>query len=311
LDTTGVDIAWTLSAPGYLSRDLDVTLGPVPGFPDQFAPAVAGVAGIVRLHRQPIVLRGRVVQLVSGQLHPVPMPLVPAAITGVWWTFPPADVDPITVMQPANLVSLHPGLYADRAVGVGSLRRRSLAHVPGQDKTTTSPVVSGDSTARISNRIGVVAGTTILAFEPSRPDRVEYVVVTNFDGASTDDQPARVVLAHPLQLDHEEGTDVHVMTAGALSAPNLFDREGLRSDRVAFLAGMAGITDGIVEIDGGTPAVEYQTASLYSSVSDADGYYRLPPLSRVASVRLQTPALTLVTSPNYGRYENHVDLVHP
>ena len=309
LDAATVDIAWTLSAPGYVSRELSVTLGPVAGFPNQFAPAVAGTAGVVWLHRTPIVLRGRLVQLIAGQLHPVPMPLVPISITGVWWTFPPADVDPNTVIEPPNLVSLHPGLYADRTLGADSLRRRSLAHVAGQDKTMVLPAVRGQDSVRISDRVGVVPGT-ILAFEPSRPDRVEYVVVTNVDGASTDDQPATAKLAHRLQLDHEEGTAVHVMTPGAPAAANLFERDGVRSDRVAFLAGMAGVTAGVVEISGGA-AAEYQTVSLYSSVSDADGFYRLPPLSRVASVQLQTPALTLVTSPNYGRYENHVDLVHP
>ena len=56
---------------------------------------------------------------------------------------------------------------------------------------------------------------------------------------------------------------------------------------------------------------EYQTGSLYSTTSDSNGFYRLPPLSRVASVKLQTPALKLVTSPDYGRYDNLVDLVNP
>jgi hypothetical protein len=307
LDAATVTLAWTLTSPGYLLRELSIVLGPVAGFPHQFAPADAGV---VMLHRDPIVLRGRVVQLVAGQLDPVPMALVPVSIAGVWWTFPPSNVDPNTVIEPPNLVSLHPGLYADRMNGADSLQRRDLAHVAGQDKTLALPAVIGDTTARISDQIGVAPGT-ILAFEPARADRVEYVVVTAVVGASTPDQAATATLAHRLQLDHEQGTDVYVVAPQAPAAANLMTRDGVRSDQVAFLAGLAGITAGVVEIGGGSAPVEYQTASLYSVTSDSNGFYRLPPLSRVASVKLQTPALSLVTSPDYGRYENLVDVVTP
>lgn len=307
LDLATVDLAWTLYTPGYLPRELTITLGPMAGFPDAFVP---GDAGPIALHRTPIVLRGRVVQLVAGMLEPVPLAGVTVSFAGVWWVPPAANVDPDTVIEAPNLVSLHPGLYAGRTLGVASVRRRDLAHVALQDKTLVLPAVRGGTTVRISNRVGVAPGT-ILAFEPARADRVEYVAVTSVAGASTDDQPATATLAHRLQLDHEEATDVHVVTPLAAAASHLLVRDGVRSDRVAFLAGLGGVTPGVIEINGGTPAVEYQTASLYQSTSDGDGYYRLPPLSRVASVKLQTPALKLVTSPDYARYENLVDVVNP
>ena len=118
-------------------------------------------------------------------------------------------------------------------------------HVVGQDKTLVAPAVRGDTSARISDRIGVVGPGTILAFEPSRPDRVEYVYVTLVNGASTPDQPATVTLAYRLQLDHEQGTDVQVVTPQAPAATNAFVRDGIRSDRVAFIAGMTGVTAGV------------------------------------------------------------------
>ena len=307
LDTGTVDLAWTVSAPGYLPRELAITLGPVAGFPASFDPADAGA---IAMHRTAVVLRGRVVQLVAGMLDPVPLAGVTVSLAGVWWTFPPANIDPDTVINAPDLVSLHPGMYADRQLGVDSVRRRDLAHVVGQDKTLVGPAVRGDTSVRLSDRIGVAPGT-LLAFEPARADRVEYVAVTNVVGASTPDQPATATLAHRLQLEHEQATDVHVMTPQAPAAPELLVRDGIRSDRVVFVAGLGGVANGVVEIGGGTAATEYQTASVYSSTSDSDGYFRLPPLSRVASVKLQTPALTLVTSPDYGRYENLVDVVNP
>lgn len=311
LDTAFEPVAFTLYSPGYLPRELEVDVGPVAMFPYDFTPADAGDHGIVTLHREAIVLRGRVVKLVAGVLDPVPMPGVPVSIDGAWWTFPPANVDPATVMQPANLVSLHPGLYSDRELTVDTLQRRDMAHVVGQDKKLALPAVRGEATARISDRIGVVAPGTVLAFEPNRPDRVEYVVVKHVEGASTPDQPATVTLAYRLQFDHEQGTDVYVVTPQAPAAANTLVRDGVRSDRVCFLSGMTGVTAGVVEIDGSTMHPEYQTASLYSTISDVDGFYRLPPVSRVASVKLKTPALTLVTSPDYARYENLVDVVNP
>ena len=66
------------------------------------------VDGNVALHRDAIVLRGRTVQLVPGQLDPVPVPLVPISIIGTWWVFPPANVDPNTVIEPANLLRMVP-----------------------------------------------------------------------------------------------------------------------------------------------------------------------------------------------------------
>jgi hypothetical protein len=314
LDAATVDVAFTLYSPGYLPRELTATIGPVVGFPNNFTPAKAKPGdpdGNVALHRDAIVVRGRTVQLVPGQLDPVPVPLVPISIIGAWWVFPPANVDPDTVIEPANLVSLHPGLYTDRVTTTDSVVRRDLQHVVGQDKTLVAPAVRGDTSARISDRIGVVGPGTILAFEPSRPDRVEYMQVTLVTGASTPDQPATVTLAYRLQLDHEQGTDVQVVTPQAPAAANAFVRDGIRSDRVAFIAGMTGVTGGVLEIGGTTVFPEYQTGSLYSTTSDSNGFYRLPPLSRVASVKLQTPALKLVTSPDYGRYENLVDLVNP
>jgi hypothetical protein len=314
LDTATVDLAFTLYTPGYLPRELVATVGPVVGFPNNFTPAKArpgDTDGNIALHRDAIVLRGRTVKLVPGQLDPVPVPLVPISIIGTWWVFPPANVDPDTVIEPANLASLHPGLYTDRITATDSVTRRDLAPVVGQDKTLVAPAVRGETTARISDRIGVIGPGTVLAFEPSRPDRVEYVHVTLVNGASTDDQPATVTLAYRLQLDHEEGTAVQVVTPQAPAAANALVRDGIRSDRVAFTAALAGVTAGVVEIGGSTVHPEYQTASLYSTTSDSNGFFRLPPLSRVASVKLQTPALKLVTSPDYGRYENLVDLVNP
>lgn len=310
LDLAAVGIPFTVAAPGFLRRDLDAVLGPIVGFPDAFAPSDVGT---VLLHREAIVVRGRAVRRTG--IAPAPLAGVSIRLAGVWSTFPPHNVDPNTVIEPPNLASLHPGLYARRKNAVDGLHRRDVVLAAGEDKRLLRPSVPGELTLRVSDRKKLVAGN-LLAMEGTRPDRVEYVTVSQVAGASTDDQPATVTLAYPLALGHAEGTLCVRATPQAPGVNHLITRDGVPGDRVAFAAALGGIADGVVvEISGGA-APEYQTARLYAAVSNADGFYRLPPISRVASVKLhaQRPGLTTqepVISPDYRRYENLVDVFFP
>jgi len=80
------------------------------------------------------------------------------------------------------------------------------------------------------------------------------------------------------------------------------------------VAGLATATE--VRISGGAVPDEYHSLSRFSVTSDADGYYRLPPLSRVALVKLsarkkigpQTFAAELEFRPDYALRENRLDL---
>jgi hypothetical protein len=70
-----------------------------------------------------------------------------------------------------------------------------------------------------------------------------------------------------------------------------------------------------VEVTGGTAAAEYHWAAVYSITSDPDGYYRLPPVHRIAQIQLHadnaaepTP-LTLPVTLDWGRSELVLDLV--
>lgn len=310
LDTASVHIPLAVAAPGFLRRDLDAVLGPVPGFPDAFTPSDLGT---VWLHREAIVMRGRAVQRTG--INPTPLAGVAVSLAGVWRTFPPHDVDPGTVIEPPNLVALHPGLYAVRTSAADGIHRRDLVLAAGEDKHLVRPAVRGDGTLRVSDRKNLVAGT-LLAVDGARPDRVEYVSVVKVAGASTDDQPATATLAFPLALDHAEGTVCVRATPQPPGANNPLIRDGIPGDRVAFAVALGGIADGIVvEISGGA-APEYQTARRYAAVTGTDGFYRLPPISRVASVKLHAQRAGLTTqepvwSPDYRSYENLVDVIFP
>lgn len=310
LDAAMVDIPFSVASPGFLPRQLDAILGPVAGFPDAFAPADVGN---IWMHRPAIAVRGRAVKQTG--IDPAPQAGVAITLAGVWSVFPPHDVVPDTVIEPPNLVSLHPGLYADRVNGVDGMHRRDLTLAAGEEKQLLRPAVPGDVTVRVSDRKNLVAGN-VLAFETARPDHVEYVGVLSVVGASTDDQPALVTLTHPLALGHAEGTVCVRATPAAPLANNLLTRDGIPGDGVAFAAALAGISDGVVvEVSGGA-VPEYQTVRVYAATTDADGFYRLPPISRVASLKLHAQRVGLTTqepvlSPDYRRYENPLDVIFP
>jgi hypothetical protein len=258
------------------------------------------------------VLRGRVVKRAAPD--PTPLAGASVSIAGVWSVFPPPDVDPATVVEAPNLVSLYPGLYAERGKAVDGLRRRDMVLAVGQDKTLVAPAVRGDRTVRLSDKVMLNPGD-VLAIDSAHPDHTEHMLINAIKALSTDDQPAWVTFEHPLALDHEPGVLCIRATPQPPGPSNLLTRDGIPGDEVAFLAALGGLSSGIVvEISGGLPAAEYQSATLYQTFSDGDGFFRLPPLSRVASVQLHSVsggAVDLVVSPDYRRYENLVDVVFP
>jgi hypothetical protein len=310
LDLGSVDIGYSVAAPGFLPRHRTLKLGPIAGFPNAFAPKDDGV---LSLHREPIVIRGRVGKL--GGLDPTPLAGATVRLAGVWSTFPPYNVVPDTVIEPPNLLALYPGLYADRLTATDGVRKRDLVLAAGEEKTLVRPAVPGDVDVRISDRTNLNPGD-LLAFETARPDHAEYVLVHQVFPGAVSDEPATVRLEYPLALAHEQGTVCVRATPQVPLATNTLTRDGIPAERVAFLSALTGFFDGAtVEILGGaTP--EWQTVHLYETTSDADGFYRLPPISRVASVKLHADSGALtpqepVTSPDYRRYDNFVDVIFP
>src|SRR5439155_12946864 len=85
LDSNVVEIAYTVAARGYITRTRTAKLGPVAGFPGSFVPREEDP---LALHRTPFVIRGRIGKIQPGSVEPLPLPLVPISLNGVWSTFP-------------------------------------------------------------------------------------------------------------------------------------------------------------------------------------------------------------------------------
>lgn len=307
-----VDLDLRLTARGYLPLDLSGTLGPIAGFPDQFAPLDLGDVG---LHRVAVALRGRTLR--RGSLAPAVVAGAFVSVIGYWPVFPPPSVAPPLVMQPANLAGLAPGCYAPRAAAAATLRRRDVPAVPGEDKTLLLPAARGTRRLRLSNRSALGAGT-VLIVHPDDPGRRERIPVDQVDISSSVDQPAWITLAHPLAHTHLEGVLCQVGNPQMVLAAHALTRAAIPGDETVFLNGLAGLGNGVVvQIDDGVTPPEYHEAWLYQTVSDADGYFRLPPIARVAMVLLHAQRFGLAPpddarlAPDYRVAENRITVMFP
>ena len=150
-----------------------------------------------------------------------------------------------------------------------------------------------------------------LIVDDNDPGRRERILIDQVDTASADDQPAWITLAHRLAYTHVDGALCH---PGSLQAPggaNALTRAAIPGDETVFLDGLTGLSSGIVvESDDGVSPPEYHEMQLYQTVSDADGYFRLPPVARVAMVLLHAERLGFVSpddvsvAPDYRVAEN-------
>lgn len=302
------DIQVTMRAEGYLTRTENATIPSNPGFPNAFAPLDLGN---VFLHREPIVIRGRTV-LANGNRRTA-IPSASVTITGVWRTLPPADM--VVPADPPNLVSLRPPLYFPRSAATDRLRRREMTPVLGEDKFLLEDSFSGTDTLRLSDRINLASGDTIV-IDPLDPDIAEYLTISFVLGASTDDQPATVLLTYPAAKHHRANGIARKVIPQAPGSDNVFDRDAIIGDTCVFLNSMIDLdTANVVEIRGGATLPEYHILGHFSVTSDADGYFRFPLLSRVAQVEIQAddggahPTITLIFTPNYENKENRIDCV--
>lgn len=279
----------------------------VPIVPNDFAPASIGDLAI---HREPTVITGRVVRAVSSTTTPLAGATI--RVTGIWRTPPPANM--VVPPDPPNLVSLRPPLYIDRGAATGQLRPGNLPAILGDDKFLLDDVLQGANPIRLSNRQNLTAGD-ILLIDANKPDIAESIAIKTIVGASTATQPATTTLDYPLAYPHRRNTPVQKVNPQPLGAQKQFAQEALAGDTCVFLNNVTGLMAGNqVRITGGPNPSEYHHLSLFSVASDIEGYYRLPPLSRVAQLKIRAekaPMSPVETEfrPNYELSENRLDFI--
>lgn len=302
------EVVLSVGARGYVTHREKVKVAQNVNFPAQFATTDAGT---LALHREPVTITGRTVLAAAGTTQPVANATV--QVTGVWPTLPPANV--VVLPEAPNLVSLLPPTYFARPAPAGTLHRREMTPVVGEDKLLLGHAPAGSATLAVSDRVGLAVGN-VLAVDESDPERTEFLVVQAVDGASTDVQPARVTLQYPTARAHAPGVVVRRVTPQPAGTDNHLQRPCIAGDTTVFLDNMADLGAAqVVEMTGGGSPAEYHLVRRLTAKSDADGYYRLPPLARVAQVKLRADDggahadINLTAAPDYGGGVYRLDFV--
>jgi len=297
----------TLAASGYITLSRTTTLPPQPPtYPDAFVPADLNT---VALHRTPVIIPGRVVNASQAPLNNA---LV--TVNGIWPTL-------ASLKNPAaspNLLALLSPLYADRDA-TATVAAQNLS-AGAATKTLLSPGNVGDTTLRLSDQVGLVAGS-IIGLDQQNPQRGEYVSVFAITQAgATPQQPATAVLPFPLARPHASGVAAIPMTPAAAGAANALALSAQAGDATMFPAAMNGLDatmTAVVISGGGVATAEYHAASLYAANSDVNGHVVLPAVHRLAQLQLRvhhpsqaTDLLTSVILP-FGAQTISLNLAFP
>jgi hypothetical protein len=299
----------TISAERYTSRELEKNVPQDLNFPATFTPHEINVA----LHRQPVFIAGRTARLINNASTPVAGALI--SVTGIWRKAPPANV--AVAPDPPNIVAIQPPLYSDRAALTQSLAPRNLAPVTGNDKALMDDVPASANPIRLSTRLGLAPGN-ILLIDAEQAELAEFIAIASLPTTAPADQPAAVTLDHPLIFSHRRGAVVRQVHPQAAGASRNITVDALSGDSCLFLGALTGLSGAAeIEITGAPGPDEYHKLMQFTVTSDADGYYRLPPLSRVAQLEIQAEKIvgaqtfqaTTTFRPDYQQRENRLDFM--
>jgi hypothetical protein len=312
--TRSYQVGLRVSAPGYHPLAATLDHGPVAGLPGTWQPADLGT---LRLHRQAVRFSGRVVRdgtppaVAGGQVH----------VVQAWRALPSP-----TASAPAlasAVLSLTPPVYARRTAAASSAAPVTLGAVAAQGKQTRRDAAAGATEVALSDAVGLNPGT-LLRFAPADPDRAEVLPVRLIDGVAAPSpapaSPVVVTLAHPLAGPHAVRTQVEVVTAVAGAAQG-FDFDAEPADRCILVSALGGLgAAGWIRLEGGgpappaPPAPEFHRPALPQATTGPDGYFRLPPLDRLATVRVRAAGAGLTpverdVSLGAGPSERQLDFV--
>jgi hypothetical protein len=282
----------------------DVPLAePVPA--DRPGPGPWRVAGVPivlpdqPLHRaQPAIVRGRALRQPATNAALIDARSTRLGLVGVWRTFReiPGNSAPT---HPADLVAFAAPLAFDRASG--TLARRTARTPDGTARALAAPAAAGVMEIELDN-VNALApgGGDILELEASNSPEREIVASASFV-QSTGTTRGRVRLATPLAFPHAAAAPVMRVTL-VFSAIGPLAREAQRGDRVLFASTLVNVqTDDVLLVAGGTAPAELRFVRrfpLYDAGAPPadrfkhevkfadDGSFALPPISRVAQVRL-------------------------
>jgi len=209
------------------------------------------------------------------------------------------------------MLGLGDGMIAARPIGSTAA---GVALVPAGDEKQLVRAARAEETAiRISNRRNLVPGNLVRIDTGDRV-RSETRTVDSVLGVGGNDDPATVTLDQPLRRAHSPGARVDRSPPPLGPLPLELKSAAVVGDHSVFVDALPALPAPALRIASAGVADEYHDCLRYEATSDAQGYFRLPPIHRVAQIRLDvldgvapTPAKFFV-DPDYTDREQWLDL---
>lgn len=278
LNTTSYTVNLVVSVPGFRDLKIPATIPANAPFPVP-APAIA-------LRRTPVRVQGRVVADTANRT-----PIAAAMVTSV--------DDPSGPPPSMHVLSLRSTLLLAHASGTTI---RAIAMSSFGSATLQADALSGTQTLNLSARAGLGVGSVVELSNTSET-QVTYVVVTSLGPGSG---AGSVGLRDPLNTSFLAATtSVRFLNLGAPGSTGVLTGDADAGDGV--LLSSAALS-GTLEIDPGTPSVEYRETG---ALTDTDGYYAMNGVGRSSQIFLEAShsGFTTQVSPWVVEYDNAVNVL--
>lgn len=286
--------------------------------------------GAVDLRRRPLVIRGRAIRRDAAANTVTPVAGAIFTLLDFWWSLadlraqlPGAMTDPNPATR-AFLLSVSPGIVAGRPLG-SPVVDQPLTAAAGDDRLLLEAVPASSDRALvidppaehrflISSRLAIAAGD-LLRVDADRLDTSETVTVSSVTGFGTPDQPGSIATTLPFRVFHRATAVIVRETPLAAGAPAVLRRDVQAGDRSVFVSDLSVFpSSGDVRLSGGTVPDELQRSRRFETTSDADGYFELPAVHRIAAIHLRATAAALtpvefMLHPEYGQHEQWIEVL--
>ncbi|HZM46005.1 MAG TPA: hypothetical protein VFC14_14315 [Burkholderiales bacterium] len=288
-----------------------------PVFPDGFDP---GPTTVLRMHRRPVTIRGRVVRRDTATGLSTPAAGATITVTDFWRTQnavrthqPGAMTDP-NPAQRSFALSISPGAFAARAAGAAAGNAAALAPVPNEDKFLRRDAEAGADRIELTDRVNI-ALNELLRIDADDASVAEYQTIAAIASTGGPIEPAVATLDLPLRNAHPRDARVERFgPPGAPTTPCILRDDVLPGDACLFFDSLALLPaqGGLLRLNAGGTVDEYQSFNQLAATADAEGYFRLPAIHRVAQLQIAVVDgannRTIDFQPNYSERESWLEV---